>query len=251
MTTDLKTTGKPKRSTRSKKIEQSTSTEQTISFPYISKISPQLFVKLLDYFSELSVKIEEAKKEIVNFQKEVTEVREAWEKEKFEHEKGIAARNAEVALARKREGEEYEYQKKVEERKAEDEFIEKRNQWERQLREEKDKIEAERKELSELRGKVASFEDELQKTVEGTRSVIIKDLEAKYANEKKLREQEFKSEKDILTLKIDSLSKENSRQTAEIEVLKKALDEATRQLKDIAVKVIEGRTPKVVGTSEI
>jgi hypothetical protein len=32
--------------------------------------------------------------------------------------------------------------------------------------------------------------------------------------------------------------------------LKKAFDEATAQVKDIAVKVIEGRTPKIVPSTE-
>ena len=49
----------------------------------------------------------------------------------------------------------------------------------------------------------------------------------------------MKSEKELLVLKITNLTQENSRQSNEIAVLKKSLEEATRQLKDVAVKVIE------------
>lgn len=241
---------KPKKSIRSKKAEQTVTADQITSSSHVSKISSQPLLGIIDYFSELTIKIEQTKKEIIDSQKEIAETKEGWEKEKVEYEKGIVARNTEVSLARKREEEEYEYQRKIERRKAEDEFAEKKAQWEKQLREEKEKIEAERKELAELRSKVASFENELQKVVKETQSVTTRDLEAKYAAERKLREQEVKSETDILALKIDSFTKENSRQATDIESLKKALDEATRQVKEIAVKVIEGRTPKVIGTSE-
>lgn len=250
MTTDLAVNEKPKKTTRPKKTGQTVPTDQITSSTSVSKISPQPLAEVLDYFSELAIKIEQTKKEIIDSQKEIADTKEGWKKEKVEYEKEIVARDAEVALTRKREEEEYEYQKKVERRKAEDEFAEKKAQWEKQLREEKEKIEAERKELADLRNQVGGFEVALQKAVKEAQSVTTRDLEAKYAAERKLREQEVKSEKDILALRIDSFTKENSRQATEIEALKKALDEATRQVKEIAVKVIEGRTPKVIGTSE-
>lgn len=248
MTVDLME--KPKKTVRSKKVEQPVETDQVVLPTHASKISPQPLVGVLDYLSELTVKIEQTKKEIIDSQKEIADTKEGWTKEKVEYEREITARNTEMALARKREEEEYEYQKKVERRKTEDEFAEKKTQWEKQLREEKEKIETERKELVELRNRVGSFEAELQKAVKEAQSVTARDLEAKYANERKLREQEVKSEKDILALKIESLVAENNRQSVEIKTLKAAFDEATRQVKDIAVKVIEGRTPKIVGTSE-
>lgn len=242
---------KPKKSTRSKKTEQIVTTDQIVSSARASKVSPQPLVGVIDYFSELTIKIEQAKKEIIDSQKEIADTKERWGKEKIEYEKEIIVKKEEVALARRREEEEYEYQKKFERKKTEDEFAEKKGLWEKQLKEEKDKIDAERKELADLRNRVGSFEAELQKAVKEAQSVTTRDLEARYAGERKLREQEVKSEKDILVLKIDSLTKENSRQAAEIETLKKAFDEATRQLKDVAVKVIEGRTPKIIDSSEV
>lgn len=70
-------------------------------------------------------------------------------------------------------------------------------------------------------------------------SILEKILTEKFSNEKVLREQEIKAEKELLNLKITNLTAENARQTKEIESLKNALDEATKQIKEVAVKVIE------------
>lgn len=57
--------------------------------------------------------------------------------------------------------------------------------------------------------------------------------------EKILRDQEVKAEKDLLNMKISNLETDNLRLIKETEVLKRSLDEAARQVKEIAVKVIE------------
>lgn len=247
--TDSQMTGeKPKKATRARKTISEAASSPSVS-PAIKDY--KIFQEVVDFFSGLFEKIEQAKTETLGLQKEIMETKEKWQKEQAEHEVEIARASENQALTRKREEEEYEYQKKFERKKTEDEFAEKKGLWEKQLKEEKDKIDAERKELADLRNRVGSFEAELQKAVKEAQSVTTRDLEARYAGERKLREQEVKSEKDILALKIDSLTKENSRQTAEIETLKKAFDEATRQLKDVAVKVIEGRTPKIIDSSEV
>ena len=102
----------------------------------------------------------------------------------------------------------------------------------------------------DLREKVAGFETEMTKAVKEAQTNLVKEMEAEYTTERKLREQEIKSEKEILNLKINSLVSDNARLTAEVESLKKALDEAARQVKEIAVKVIEGRAAKQTNTSE-
>mgnify|MGYP001568907884 CR=1 FL=1 len=53
-----------------------------------------------------------------------------------------------------------------------------------------------------------------------------------------------KAEKEILALKIESLTANNERQVKEIESLKRAMEEARRQIKEIAVKVIESGSSK-------
>lgn len=71
-----------------------------------------------------------------------------------------------------------------------------------------------------------------------------KELKEKHESEIENLIQQYKSEKSLLELRIENLVSENSRLTKEIEGLKKALDDSTRQIKEIAVSVIEaGKSP--------
>ena len=83
---------------------------------------------------------------------------------------------------------------------------------------------------------------EKEKAVAEAQEILQEELVYKFETERKLKEQENKSEKDILNLKIANLTSENNRLNGEIGILKKALEEATRQVKEIAVKVIESGT---------
>lgn len=108
-------------------------------------------------------------------------------------------------------------------------------------------------ELNELRKLVASFDEEKDKAVRITQEAITKELNERYEFEKRIRDQEFKSQLEVLNLRLNNALTENSRQAKEVEALKKALDEATRQVKEIAVKVIESGSSqlKSVTPSEI
>ena len=66
-----------------------------------------------------------------------------------------------------------------------------------------------------------------------------------------MTDQEQKSEKELLAFKITNLTQENARQSQEIITLKKSLENATAQLKDVAVKVIESsgnKAPPIVAS---
>lgn len=239
---------KPKRASRSRKTENIA--ETPIATKPVTTLSDKTLETVLAHLSELSIKAEQAKVEIAALQKSITETKENWEKEKEVHVREVAVRDMEEELKRKRDKEEYDYQEKMARKKAEDDFAERKTIWERELAQKKDQIDAERKELSQLRTLTAGFETDKAKAIKEAQAALTKELEEKFGTERKLREQEVKSDKDILTLKITSLTAEVSRQAAEIVTLKKAFDEATAQVKDIAVKVIEGRTPKTVSPTQ-
>lgn len=217
--------------------------------PKISQTGQSL-MEITDYLSNLTIKIGQVKEEIEKYQREIVEIKTNWEKEKNEHEREVTERNREAELLRKRNEEEYQYQWKMERKRIEDEFGERKAKWEKDLLEREEEIEADKKELMDLREKATGFESEMAKAVKEAQTNEAKEMESEYTTERKLREQEIKSEKEILNLKINSLVSDNARLTAEVESSKKALDEATRQVKEIAVKVIEGRTAKQTNTSE-
>ena len=195
-------------------------------------------------FIDLLRSINESKEEFTAFQKEIDTARELWVKEQRDHETAIAERNQQEEIARKRETETYNYETSLARKKAEDEFAEKKAKWERELQERKDEIAREKQELEMLRKQVAGFEEDKSKAVKEANALVQKDLTDGFTAEKKLREQEIKSEKELLILKLTNLTQENLRQSNEITALKKSLEEATSQLKDVAVKVIESSSNK-------
>jgi chromosome segregation ATPase len=192
-----------------------------------------------DSFTEMLRSINTAKEEFMALQKEIDEVQESWNKEQRDHEIAVAERDQQEEIARKRENETYAYETELFRKKAEDEFLEKKAKWEKELESRKDEIAKERQELELLRKQVAGFEEEKEKAVKDASLKLQRELMERLTAEKKLREQEVKAEQELLALKITNLTSESSRQANEITLLKKSLENATAQLKDVAVKVIE------------
>ncbi|MDO8498782.1 MAG: hypothetical protein Q7S44_03270 [bacterium] len=191
-----------------------------------------LFLNLIQEISQLQTKFEK-------LQKEISETQETWVLEQQNHQKEVEDRNRQEELSRKRDQEVYEYESARRRKQAEDEFADKKSAWIKELSEQQKAIEQDRKELEELRQVVAGFESEKEKAVASAQATLQKELTTNFETERKLREQEIKAEKELLNLRIQNLTTDNSHQVREIESLKKSLEEATRQIKEVAVKVIE------------
>lgn len=229
-----------KRTARTKKTP--TSAEEVIQVPTATSSLKEIN-NLLATFNDLISKISQAKTDFENLQKEITDTKELWLKEQQDHTRQKQERNQQEEIQKRREQELYEYETSLSRKRAEDEFNERRLKWERELAQRKEEIEKEKKELEELRKQASGFETEKDKAVKEACTALEKDLTNEFTIEKKLREQEFKSEKEMLGLKIATLTAEKTRQLNEIESLKKAFDESAKQLKDVAVKVIESNNP--------
>ncbi|MBI2085773.1 hypothetical protein HYT74_00365 [Candidatus Daviesbacteria bacterium] len=219
------------RTVKSKKtIEEPVEETETVK---TTKIDP--FAALLKNFSDLQSEFE-------LLQKEITKTKESWSLEQKNHDKDVEDRNIQEELERKRNKETYEYETARRRKIAEDEFTDKKAIWEKQLKDQQEILNQEKAELIQLRKTTDGFDGEKEKAVSTAQELLRKELVSKFETERKMKEQEQKSEKDILNLKINNLTTENNRLNTEIEVLKKALEDATRQVKEIAVKVIESGT---------
>lgn len=194
---------------------------------------------LEDAFTKLTGMITATREDYESLKKQIAEVKETWDKEQRDHKVQIAEVNQQEELTRKREKEMYDYELSLARKKAEDEFEERKNKWEKELQARKEEIAKEKEELEFLRKQVAGFEEEKEKVVKEASLRLQKELTERFLTEKKLREQEVKSEKELLAFKITNLTSENTRLTNEIVMLKKSLENSTSQLKDVAVKVIE------------
>lgn len=190
-------------------------------------------------FDELVAKLAKSKQEFDNLQKEIAQVKQDWSREQKQHELEFAQQKTQEELERKREQETYQYNINLSRKRVEDEFQDRKMSWEKDLSQRKEELEGQKKELDELRKLVAGFDDQKEQAANKAQSQTEKRLVDQFDQGRKLKEQEVKAEKEILGLKIANLETENSRLNKEIEVLKRSLDEATRQVKEIAVKVIE------------
>lgn len=228
-------------STVKKPVRRKSSVTSVSSSPPVINISASTknFDVIISAFSDLVTRITEAKAEFENLQKEIISTKEAWIKEQKDHELKITERNQQEETARKREEETYRYETNLARKKEEDEFEQKKEKWEKELAERKEEIENDKKELELLRKQMAGFEGEKEKAVKEAVIQLQKELTGKFDTERKLREQEVHSDKELLDLQISTLTIDNTRLNSEITASKRALDEATRQVKDIAVKVIE------------
>lgn len=245
----------PKKTTRSRKTAtaevaaEDIQSSNMISTPIKSGSAAQTGVTA--DFDELVAKLVKTKIEFDNLQKEIAQIKLDWVREQKQHDLDVLQRNTQEELERKREEETYEYETSLIRKRAEDEFTDKKLAWEKDLAQRKDELEAQRKELEQLRKQVVDFEGQKDQAIKETQVQIEKELTDQFDAERKLKDQEVNSEKEILGLKISNLEADNSRLNKEIEILKRSLDEATRQVKEIAVKVIEsGSQTKNQTTSE-
>ncbi|MBM4401670.1 MAG: hypothetical protein FJ044_00295 [Candidatus Cloacimonetes bacterium] len=155
---------------------------------------------------------------------------------------------------RAREEEEYRYNLELQRRKDQDEFEEEKkkrlNEFEGEIAGKKAELEAREetlsaaeKELKELRREVENFPEELANKVEATREEGYQSAQKEAEIKANLLAKEVESEKKLYEQKITSLEQTVKVQTTEIVSLKASLEKASGQLKDIAVKVIEGQSP--------
>ena len=170
-----------------------------------------------------------------------TERREA-EQEEFEEN---------LKKQRAREKEEYEYQKAVERKKDQDSYEESQRLLERKNKDKQEALEKawqareaalkEREdELNRLRKETADFPARLAKETEKAVAEALKAAEGKHSQELLLLGKDAEAERRVSELKIKSLEELAARQCVQIETLGQRLEEAKKQVQDIAIKAIDG-----------
>lgn len=229
----------PKRTTRARKTttSQNTTIPQEDQSLMVAPTNSQ--IQIGQNFDELVAKIIQSKQKFDNLQKEIAQIKQDWARDQKQYELESLQQKDQDDLERKREQETYQYSTSLARKRAEDEFQDRKLAWEKDLTQRKDELEKQKRELEELRKLASGFDEQKEKAVKEALNALEKELIEEGDQEKKLREQEIKAEKDILNLRISNLETDNTRLNKEIEILKRSLDEATRQVKDIAVKVIE------------
>lgn len=203
-----------------------------------------------------------ARKESLN--QEIEEMESTWQKEKVQKAADQKEQDSQDAKKRAREKEEYEYTQKRERQAVQDAFLKekagfeeekarlereialRREQADREFSDREQAIARQEQELAELRVRVAAFPKELETTVnrEVKAAVDKTQTEAKFKLELALKE--FEGERNVLKARISALETQAKEQSGQIAKLMEQVEKSYAQVQAIAVKAVEGPTPKTV-----
>jgi colicin import membrane protein len=182
---------------------------------------------------------------------EITTQRTAWAEEQRQTERDAKEQEEILKKQRQRETEDYEYRKVLERKKAQDKYEEevklqerankeKQETLEKSWRERESALKASEEELKTLRKEAAEFPARLQRESEKAAGEAARATEQKFEQRMLLLGKDSEGEKRLSDLRIKALEESLARQSAQMAALEKQLEEAKRQVQEIAVKAIEG-----------
>lgn len=174
------------------------------------------------------------------FELEMNENRESWQVEKQKLEQSYKERKEEVEKQRKREEEEYNYNLKQKRKKEEDEYHQKKQALDREIAEKQKEWTEKEAEYQQLKKQVEGFPKEMEDAVKKAKDEVTKELTTKHAFEKDLFQKETEGEIKLYKQTIQNVESKIKEQNALIEQLTKKSDYSSDQVKEIAVKAIEG-----------
>ncbi|MBI3894197.1 MAG: hypothetical protein HY303_21980 [Candidatus Wallbacteria bacterium] len=185
------------------------------------------------------------------FEQEQGKLRAEWDEERRQREQDTKTYEETLKKQRQREVEDFEYKKTLERKKAQDKYEEEKRDLERANRDKQEELERSWKlreaalkereeELARLRKESEEFPERLRKDVEKARADAVKATEQSFKHQLALLEKDRAAEKGVAELQIQALTDGRALQAAQVEGLQRQLDEAKRQVQEIAVKAIEG-----------
>ena len=193
--------------------------------------------------------VQDYSKKEQELEQEIELQRSAWEAESREAERERKAQEESLKKQRQREIDDYEYKKGLERKKAQDKYKEELRVQERKNQDKQKSLEKgwqqreaalkqREEELARLTKESQEFPARLQKEVERAAAEASRQVEARLQQESLILRKDAESEKRLAELRVKTIMV--SQQAAQIVSLEKQLNEAKRQVQEIAVKAIEG-----------
>lgn len=181
----------------------------------------------------------------------ILSTRQEWAKEKAEQEQKEIEDLALLKKNRLRENEEYLYKTTLERKKLQDKFEEEFSLKEKQNREQQELLEKswkeretllklQEQEFLNLKKEVEQFPSQLNAERAKAIKETTREITDKYTQEITSLKRDLEVEKQIAELKIKQLQDSIASQQSQMLLLQTQLEEAKKQVQDIAVKAIEG-----------
>jgi colicin import membrane protein len=185
------------------------------------------------------------------FDADMARQRSGWSEETKATERERKEQEEALRRQRQREIEEYEYKKTQERKKAQDKYDEEQRQVEKKNREKQEALEKsweqreaslkeQEVELARLKKEVDTFPARLQKEIDQSAARAAQAADARFEQQAALLRKDQDAERRVAELEIRTLRETVAQQAAQVAALQSQLEEAKRQVQEIAVKAIEG-----------
>lgn len=178
------------------------------------------------------------------FETEMAATREKWEREKKQWEQTFKEQKEQKEKERKREEEEYTYNLKLQRKKEEDDYNHRRQMQEQELAEKEKEWKEKESEYQELKKQVAEHPAQLEEAVKKAREEVTNTLTTQYNYEKDLYQKEINGDIKLYQQTIKNLETKISEQNKLIDQLTQKADLSSDQVKEIAMKALEGSATK-------
>jgi hypothetical protein len=177
--------------------------------------------------------------------------KEQWNAELKQSEEAWLAKLAQSKQEKQREEEDYLYNLKIGRRNDEDAYLQKKLKLEQELQEQKSSFEKEtterenelkarEEELVALREKETTYQKNLDEAIAKTELAVSTKLKTEYEYKQKLENKEMEVQLKLYQQEIELLKTKSTEQQAIISELNEKSAKASDQVKDIALKAIEG-----------
>ena len=201
-----------------------------------------------DRKKDFSEKLEIEKEELTT---EVQEKRLAWNEEKKQHADTLKERQENETKVRNREKEEYKYELERERKLASDAFedekiklerdiSEKRNSVDKELGEREKTVSEREEKIEAMQNEIDTFQEKITNSIKKAVDEITAKLKAEADNNQKLQQKDFEAERNTFVAEAASLKMTVETQKQQIKDLTAKLDKSYDEVKDMAVKTIEG-----------
>lgn len=195
--------------------------------------------------------VQEYDKQKQELEAEIAAQRSTWEESVETAERERKEQEEALKKQRQREIDEYEYKKNLERKRAQDKYDEDLRQQEKKNKERQEALEKtwaqreaalreQEEELARLRKEVAELPGRLEREVKQAAAQATQDAKQQAEQQAVLLKKEAEADRRIAELQIKTLEDVVSRQNAQVQAMQKQMDEAKKQVQEIAVRAIEG-----------
>jgi hypothetical protein len=173
---------------------------------------------------------------------EITKVRRQWEQENLDRTAAQERERQEQRKMRQREDDDYNYNVQKSRRSEEDAYAQKHAAREATLQAREQAAGEREQHLAQIETEASAWPKRLDDAVATARAELSKEIGQQHTVELRELKLIHQHEASIAAVKTQGLEQQLKSQAAEIDSLKRQLTDASRQLKDMAVTVIEARS---------